>query len=147
LSFAGDPSTGIFSSGAGTLNIATGGTSRLNVDPSGNVGTGTTAPHSRLDVVDGATQVRFGATTADEGGYLISVAPSQAVISGGAKWDGFNWVAKSTAASLIDNRAGDISFYTKNGLTPGSTFSPTEIMRVTGYGNVGIGTSSPQYKL
>lgn len=56
LSFAGDGGTGIFSSGAGTLNIATNGTSRLqvlsngdvnqvgNLTVSGNVGVGTTSP-------------------------------------------------------------------------------------------------------
>jgi hypothetical protein len=37
LSFAGDPGTGIYSSGAGTLNIATGGTNRLTVRPDGDV--------------------------------------------------------------------------------------------------------------
>src|SRR5262245_46138842 len=37
LSFSGDTGTGISSSGAGTLNIATGGTSRLTVRPDGDV--------------------------------------------------------------------------------------------------------------
>jgi hypothetical protein len=50
LSFAGDPTTGLFSSGAGTLNIATGGTNRLTVASSGNVGIGTTSPGAQLEV-------------------------------------------------------------------------------------------------
>jgi trimeric autotransporter adhesin len=37
LSFSGDSGTGIFSTGAGTLNIATGGTSRLSVAPNGDL--------------------------------------------------------------------------------------------------------------
>jgi hypothetical protein len=37
LSFAGDPGTGIFSSGAGTVNVATNGTNRVAVDSTGNV--------------------------------------------------------------------------------------------------------------
>jgi hypothetical protein len=161
MSFAGDPGTGIFSSGAGSLNVATGGTNRLTVASSGdvtatgnlnvagnvfasnNIGIGSNPPHSRLDVVDGAAQIRFGATSIDEGGYLVSAGPSQAVISGGAKWNGLNWVAKSTAASIIDNDSGDIRFYTSTGLTAGSTFIPSEMMRITGSGRVGIGTTNP----
>jgi hypothetical protein len=160
LSFSGDPGTGISSPGTGTLNIATGGTNRLSVGSSGDVtatgnlnvaGNITTSnsigignpPHNRLDVVDGATQIRFGASTLDEGGYLISTIPSQAVMSGGAKWNGLNWVAKSTAASIIDNDSGDIRFYTATGLTTGSTFTPSEVMRVTASGNVGIATNNP----
>src|SRR5262249_19093218 len=96
ISFSGDPGTGIYSPGIGTLNIATAGTNRLTVDPSGKVGIGTGSATSRLEVVDTTTQVRFGATTFDEGGYLVSAGPSQAVISGGAKWNGSAWVAKST---------------------------------------------------
>src|SRR5205823_5946614 len=37
LSFSGDAGTGIFSSGAGTLDVATGGTSRLRVLSNGNL--------------------------------------------------------------------------------------------------------------
>src|SRR5207248_7965019 len=37
LSFAGDPGTGIFSSGTGFLDIATGGTSRLTVRSDGDL--------------------------------------------------------------------------------------------------------------
>ena len=37
LSFAGDPGTGIFSSGAGRLNISTGGASRLVIRPDGGM--------------------------------------------------------------------------------------------------------------
>jgi endosialidase-like protein len=62
LSFTNDPGTGIFSSGASTLNIATGGTSRLsiasngdanltgNLDIGGSVGIGTTTTTGRLHV-------------------------------------------------------------------------------------------------
>jgi hypothetical protein len=59
LSFSSDPGTGIFSSGAGALNIATGGTNRLSVAPngdvsvSGNVGIGTSTPSGPLHVHNG----------------------------------------------------------------------------------------------
>ena len=50
MSFAGDAGTGIYSAGAGTLNVATGGTSRLGVASNGNVGIGTLTPLANLDV-------------------------------------------------------------------------------------------------
>jgi hypothetical protein len=37
ISFTGDPGTGVFSSGANTLNITTGGTNRLTVRPDGDL--------------------------------------------------------------------------------------------------------------
>src|SRR5262249_44011282 len=66
-----------------------------------NIGIGTTAPTARFDVVDtsGAAPIRFGNSAADNGGYLVSTTSSQAILSGGAKFDGTNWIAKATAAS------------------------------------------------
>src|SRR5262249_2900401 len=67
-----------------------------------NVGIGTTVPNPRLDVTSSSSQVRFGNVSTDVGGYLISTTDSQAIMSGGAKWDGSNWIARATAASLTD---------------------------------------------
>jgi hypothetical protein len=50
LSFAGDPGTGIFSSAAGVVNIATHGTNLMTIGDKGNVGVGVSSPNSRLDV-------------------------------------------------------------------------------------------------
>lgn len=47
-SFTGDTDTGMYSSGANTLNLATGGSERVCVDSSGNMGVGTTSPSVRL---------------------------------------------------------------------------------------------------
>src|SRR5207253_7852991 len=57
LSFSGDAGTGIFSSGAGTLNIATAGTNRLSVAPTGDV---TATGNLTGNVVNATTQFNLG---------------------------------------------------------------------------------------
>jgi hypothetical protein len=63
LSFNGDAGTGIFSSGAGTLNIATGGTTRITVASNGDLtgnGNGTVAGTLSGGVVNAGTQFNLG---------------------------------------------------------------------------------------
>src|SRR5262249_8607811 len=114
-----------------------------------SVGIGTTSPNNRLDVVDtsSAAQIRFGTATNPGGGYLISVLGSEATVSGGAEFNGTNWISRNANASHIENRSGLVSFFADTGLTPGLTFTPTEQMRITNAGRVGIGTTAPADKL
>jgi len=61
----GDTNTGIFFPAADTFGISTGGSERLRLDASGNLGVGITSPSSRLDVrgSNNATNFRFGDST------------------------------------------------------------------------------------
>lgn len=116
----------------------------------GNVGIGTdtTAPLYKLNVANSVdkAQIRFGMGALDSGGFLFSNAPGHAVFSGGVGWDGA-WKAKSMSASLVQLNLGAISFFADNGLTVGNTIIPTERMRITSSGYVGIGTTVPTSKL
>jgi hypothetical protein len=108
-------------------------------DTNGNVGIGTASPGTKLEVVDPVRQLRFGPTAADNGGYLISTNPSQAIIAGGARWDGTNWIARDTVASLTAHQNGTIQFLTNGNLTVGSPFNPTLRMQIDVNGRVVIG--------
>ena len=118
------------------------------IDASGNVGIGTSTPGYKLDLYSGSTnsQLHFGSTGFDSGGYLTSVAAHDFFASGGAAFQG-SWTAKSTAAGIVGSQSGRIEFYTNSGLTEGNTFTPTERMRITSAGLVGIGTTTPDAAL
>ena len=65
IGFAADPDCGLFRPGANMIGIATGGTERLRLSATGNVGIGTGAPTSALHVArSNATIVTVEATNA-----------------------------------------------------------------------------------
>jgi hypothetical protein len=110
------------------------------IDASGNTGIGTASPNYKLDVASSTTQIRFGTSAVDSGGFLTSTGTTNSSISGGASYNGTNWIAKDTSASIIQNNTGNISFYQNTGLTGGNSFTPTEKMRVDSSGVVAIAT-------
>lgn len=103
------------------LLFTTAGSERMRIDSSGNVGIGTTNSSAfRLAVVGGRIQLS-GGTTSEEG---IAIQR----ISGAATITGVN---------NDNNTYNSIAFKT----------SASEAMRIDTSGNVGIGTTSPSYKL
>ena len=64
ISFDTDVNTGIYSPGADSLAITTGGTQRVTVDSSGMVGVGVSAPSNALDIGSGNIEIGGGNNTA-----------------------------------------------------------------------------------
>jgi hypothetical protein len=98
---------------------------------------------TRLNAVSGSTAgIHFSATGADSGGYLLSTAADQAIVGGGTNFNGTNWIAKATEASILSMASGEIFFSTNTGLTPGSSYSPSIRVTVDGSGNVSLSSLS-----
>jgi hypothetical protein len=114
---SGDTNTGIYSPGADQVAISTGGTGRLFVDASGNVGVGKSSLTGTLQV-------------------YASSAPSfylQNVDSGTGSTDGFSLALVGSDAYINNRETGNMRFLTAN----------TERLRITSDGKLGLGTSAP----
>jgi hypothetical protein len=79
IKFTGDTDTGIYSPGANQVALSTGGTGRLFVDASGNVGIGST-PVYRLDVSGGAGDGIRYLNTSNSVGVQLGASSSSAQI-------------------------------------------------------------------
>jgi len=103
--------------GTGTylpMTFYTGGSERMRVDTSGNLGIGTAAPGTKLQIVAaGSTDVRSSVGNANAG---------------------FQMGVEATGPCLLANFVAQPIYIATNG---------TERMRVDSVGNVGIGTASP----
>ena len=125
LTFEGDTDTGLYSSGTNTLNLVTGGSDRLIIDSSGNVGIGTGTPDEKLNVV-GAIRLTSNATsfTSSDGALVDWATDTMRLV---AARNGAN----SSKMIFVAYNAG----------------TAVEAMRIDSSGNVGIGTTSPSDKL
>ena len=122
MQFNGTNNQGGITFGAGTSTVsATSISEYMYLTSTGNVGIGTSSPAAKLDVY-GAAQISYsGANT-----YLYFQSTS-------------NFVGRATDGNLWTNVAGGQNLLFGIGAS--------EKMRIDSSGNVGIGTSSPSYKL
>ena len=134
---------GTIFAGGDNISITTGGvagTSRLNINSAGNVGIGTTSPGYRLDVAGYTNTAGFFSRGANIG-LETQIA---ALGTNGAYQAGYYLGATNTvyAARLgMDVNSGDVL------ISAGNTGSLSTLAYFKANGNIGIGTSSPGYKL
>lgn len=122
------------------INAVAGMTQHMTLTAAGNVGIGTTTPQEKFVVHSGST----GAATIKTG-VLINTNFTD-VDSGNALSFGVNGrsIPMAQVVSRTAGSNGELAFYTTSNFT---TTAPTEKMRVTSAGNVGIGTSTPWARL
>jgi hypothetical protein len=131
----GDANTGVFFPAADTVAVTTGGSERMRVDSSGNVGIGTSSPGTKLDVAGTITARAVGG----EGGEIT-----------------FNNIGDASAGLVVDVSSADVGriFQTRNNSTlqlgqlagTGGIVTlytaATERMRINTSGQLLVGTAS-----
>jgi hypothetical protein len=143
-----DTNTGIFFPAADTVGVTTGGSERMRVDSSGNVGIGTASPSGKLDVATDANAVAYLTyvrnANAGSSAYAISgwgnnsssnagqVAISSTANTGYGGGGDFIFLANTGDMTLRTTTAKPMTFYTNS----------AERMRIDSSGNLLVGTTS-----
>jgi hypothetical protein len=171
IAIEGNENTGVYSPGANQLAVSTGGAERARVDSGGRLLVGTsTLRQSRLgvsayqtqfqlesnDTQTGLAASRFNdtinssffnlqkgrGTIASPAAVIANDVTGTIVFSG---WDGSNWSNTAFIESEVDGTPGanDMPGRLVFATTADGVATPTERMRITSAGLVGIGTTSP----
>ena len=131
----GDTNTGLFFPAADTIAASSGGTERVRIDSSGNVGIGAT-PSAKLHIFNNAT-----AAANNEVLRLSYNTSTTAGHSGDINFTNSGGLALGRISSVIQDGSNvGMAISTYSG-------SLAERLRIDSSGNVGVGTASPSDKL
>jgi hypothetical protein len=139
--FTGDTNTGMWSPSSDAIAFSTAGSERVRVDSSGNLLVGTTSVNlSRANIV-GANGSGFEGITAFNNNSGSGIA--------GIQFGSDSTYTKAAVGLLRQdaNGAGSLVFYNSSSTAAANWSTADERMRITAQGNVGIGISSPSYRL
>ena len=139
-SFGSDSNTGIYSSGSDSVSIATAGTERMRIFSNGNMAFDdfTNMPAASNNSI--YKVFHFASPTAN-GSTIISMASR-------GKHTSFFGDNSGTFTIGTESTSYPIIFKTNMAYSNSDTLSSgSEVMRINGNGNVGIGTTSPAYPL
>ena len=131
IAFDGDPNTGIYRPGADQLAISAGGTGRLFIDASGNVGLGTSSPSHLMHMYgsDPVLAVTQNPAISGNSGILLTAAGA-----------GSAFVNFRNVTQVWHSSAGGSLFI-------GNGDRSTTYATISASGNVGINTTAPKTTL
>ena len=131
--------------GGSTVNFSISGSDKAYLDSSGNLGLGVTPSAWSSSV---ATQVGYGAALSSR-----AAGNTASDVTHGAYWNGTNWLYQhgSVGAARYQmtgaNAGSTHAWFVSAGGTAGDAISFTQAMTLDADGDLGIGTTSPAYKL
>ena len=137
----GDVNTGFWFPAADTIAASTGGTRRLTLDSSGNLGLGVTPSAWGT----GYKAIQFPSGTYGGGSFVIDNG-SPAIAANAYNNSGWKYV-NNDFATIYQSRSGEHQWYTAASGTAGNAISFTQAMTLDASGNLGVGQTSPSYKL
>jgi hypothetical protein len=135
----GDTNTAIRFPAADTFTVETSGVERLRITANGDVG---------IAVVPAVWDATQKALQIGQGGAIMAstAAPTIHISTNTYYSDDYRYITTEAAARYLQFQGSHL-WYTAPSGTAGTVATYTERMRVDATGNVGIGTSSPGFKL
>jgi hypothetical protein len=140
VSTTGTADTGLWFPAADTVAASTGGTERIRIDSSGNVGIGTSSPNTKLQVYKAAASAFTGTSP---GALIVTDSTNTLNYFTSIDFNTTNGPSVPYARIGMSYTSGGstMSFGTSNSYASGIT---NTAMLIDPSGNVGIGTTSPR---
>lgn len=140
ITTSGDLNTGLYFPAADTVGVTTGGTERVRVDISGNVGVGVTPS----TWASNRRALQIGST-----GFIAGRTDAERFFAGSNAYsDGTDWKYATTGyATYYASNLGQHEWFVAPSGTANNTITFTQAMTLDGSGNLGIGTSSPTFDI
>ncbi len=141
INFTNSTGTGLYRAGTDILGFSTASAERMRIDASGNVGIGTTSPTANLHVYSTSAQDALNVRANNGNAVRVNQYGDLSAVS--ATVGNYQIAYDSNISGGAITNLGDL--YITSGV--GSGLAKNVILKPSGNGNVGIGTTAPNSQL